>query len=168
MQINVAQLLQESIGSTRKYRVDETVTGDDGNDHHVSGECQLLRTQRSILVKCRLNTDANLTCSRCLTDFKYPLSFKFEEEYLPTVDVNSGAPLDMQEEAGTFTIDEHHILDITEAVRQYAQLVIPMKPLCSRECAGLCQKCGKNLNEGLCACPTEEIDPRWAKLTQLK
>lgn len=167
MQINVAQLLQESIGSTRKYQVNETLTGDDGNDHRVSGDCQLLRTQRSILVKCRMNTNVNLTCSRCLADFEQPLNFKFEEEYLPTVDVNSGAPLEMPEEAGTFTIDEHHILDITEAVRQYAQLVVPMKPLCTRECAGLCQKCGKNLNEGLCTCPSEEIDPRWAKLTQL-
>ena len=168
MQINVAQLLQESIGSTRKYQVDEIVVGDNGNDYRVSGECQLLRTQRSILVKCRLTTDARLTCSRCLTDFQQALSFKFEEEYLPTVDVNTGAPLDISEEAGAFTIDEHHILDITEAIRQYAQLVITMKPLCSQECAGLCQKCGKNLNEGPCACPTGEIDPRWAKLTQLK
>jgi uncharacterized protein len=168
MQINVAQLLQESIGSTRKYQVDEVVAGDDGSDHRVTGDCQLLRTQRSLLVRCKLNTDARLTCSRCLTDFQQPLSFKFEEEYFPTVDVNTGTPLDMSQESGTFTIDEHHILDLTEAIRQYAQLVIPMKPLCRQECAGLCQKCGKNLNEGPCACPTEEMDPRWAKLTQLK
>jgi uncharacterized protein len=168
MQINVAQLLQESIGSIRKYQIDEVVAGDDGNDHRVTGDCQLLRTQRSLLVKCKLNTDAGLTCSRCLADFRQPLSFKFEEEYFPTVDVNTGAPLDMSPESGTFTIDEHHILDLTEAIRQYAQLVTPMKPLCRQECAGLCQKCGKNLNEGPCACPTEEMDPRWAKLTQLK
>jgi len=167
MQINVAQLLQESIGSTRKYQVDEVVTGDEGNDHRLYGECQLLRTQSSILVKCQLNTDTELICSRCLAAFRQPLAFKFEEEYLPTVDVNTGAPLDMSDEAGAFTIDEHHILDLKEAVRQYAQLVIPMKPLCRKECSGLCQKCGKNLNEGPCACPTEEMDPRWAKLTQL-
>lgn len=168
MQINVAQLLQESIGSTRKYQVDEVVTGDTGNDYRVSGECQLLRTQRSILVKCRMNTDTTLTCSRCLVDFPQPLGFKFEEEYLPTIDVNTGTPLDMPDEAGVFTIDEHHTLDLKEAIRQYAQLVVPMKPLCHEECSGLCQKCGKNLNEGPCACPTEEMDPRWAKLTQLK
>ena len=71
MQINVAQLLQEPIGSTRIYQVDDIVVGDEGENYRVSGECQLLRTQRSVLVKCRLNTDVSLTCSRCLTDFHH-------------------------------------------------------------------------------------------------
>ena len=167
MQINVAQLLQEPIGSTREHHIDDTITGVDGREHRISGECQLLRTQGRILVKCRLNTNTDITCSRCLTTFRQPLEFKFEEEYIPTVDVQTGAPLAGTADTGNFTIDEHHILDLGEAIRQYAQLVIPMKPLCREDCAGLCQKCGKNLNEGPCACPTEEMDPRWAKLTQL-
>ena len=167
MQINVAQLLQEPIGSTREYQIDEIITGVDDRDHRITGECQLLRTQGRILVKCRLNTDTELTCSRCLATFHQPLEFRFEEEYVPTVDVQTGAPLEGPAETGNFTIDEHHILDLGEAIRQYAQLVIPMKPLCRQDCAGLCPKCGKNLNEGPCACPAEETDPRWAKLTQL-
>jgi uncharacterized protein len=167
MQINVAQLLQEPIGSIREYDINEIIAGLDGHEHRISGECQLLRTQGRILVKCHLNTNAELICSRCLTTFQQLLEFKFEEEYLPTVDVLTGTPLDDSTETGNFTIDEHHILDIGEAIRQYAQLVIPMKPLCRQDCAGLCQKCGKNLNEGPCACPAEEIDPRWVKLTQL-
>lgn len=168
MQINVSQLLQEPIGSLRDYQVDEVadITGD-SKGSLLHGTCELLRTQRSILVKCRLNTEIELTCSRCLNTFQHPLTLNFEEEYLPTVDVASGVPLPVSEEA-VFTIDEHHILDITEAVRQYALLAIPMKPLCTDDCAGLCQNCGQNLNQGRCDCPVQDIDPRWSKLTGLR
>lgn len=168
MQINVSQLLQEPVGSTRDYQVNETadVIGD-GQQYKVQGECSLLRLQKSILVRCELKTDAELSCSRCLGTFRHPLKIKFEEEYLPTVDVLSGTPLPQPEESSTFTINEHHILDLTEAVRQYAMLAVPMKPLCSKECAGLCPDCGKNLNEGKCDCPKQDIDPRWSELTKL-
>jgi uncharacterized protein len=169
MQINVSQLLQEPIGSTREYNInaDAEIIGD-GNNYHVQGNCSLLRTQRSVLVKCVLDTEVKLMCSRCLSRFRRPLKIKFEEEYVPTVDIHSGATLPPPEDASAFTIDERHNIDLTEAIRQYSLMAIPMKALCKEDCAGLCSKCGKNLNQGKCDCPAEEIDPRWAKLTELK
>lgn len=169
MQINVSQLLQEPIGSTREYEinaVDEII--DDSKEYNVRGKCQLMRTQRSILVKCDLEAEVELTCSRCLSRFRHPLKIKFEEEYLPTVDIHSGAPLPAPEETSSFTIDERHTLDLTEAVHQYSLMAVPMKALCDEHCAGLCQKCGQNLNLGKCDCPVEDIDPRWSKLTRLQ
>ena len=58
-------------------------------------------------------------------------------------------------------------LDIDELV--YAETVsnLPMKHLCREDCKGICQKCGKNLNEGECGCPSKEIDPRLAALAEL-
>lgn len=168
MQINVSQLLQDPIGSTREYRIDEAadIIGD-GREYNVRGDCHLLRTQRSILVKCALDTEVELTCNRCLGQFHHPLKINFEEEFLPTVDVVSGAPLPPPDEAGNFTIDERHTLDVTEAIRQYAVMAIPMKVLCDKDCAGLCPKCGQNLNQGRCDCPVQEMDPRWSELTKL-
>jgi uncharacterized protein len=99
--------------------------------------------------------------------FDYPLTINLEEEFFPVIDVNSGTPLEMPDEPGSFTIDEHHILDLREAIRQNALLAIPMKPLCREDCAGLCQKCGQDLNEGQCDCTKPEIDPRWSKLADL-
>jgi uncharacterized protein len=168
MEINVSQLLQDPIGSTRDYRIDEVanITGD-GKASKIEGECNLLHIQRSILVKCALDTEVELTCSRCLEQFHHPLKINFEEEFLPTIDVTSGVPLPAPEEATAFTIDEQHIIDLTEAIRQYSLMAIPMKALCDEDCAGLCASCGKNLNEGKCDCPVEDIDPRWSKLTKL-
>jgi uncharacterized protein len=169
MDMNVSQLLRDPVGSTRDYAIDETIdiTGD-GKRHKVQGTCNLMRLQQSILVKCNLDTEVELTCSRCLGKFRQPLKIKFEEEFLPTIDILSGTPLPLSEGSGAFTIDEHHILDLTEAVRQYGLLAIPMKALCKKDCAGLCPTCGQNLNEGQCDCPDDDTDPRWSKLADLK
>jgi uncharacterized protein len=73
----------------------------------------------------------------------------------------------LPDEPGAFRIDERHIIDLSEAVRQYTLLAVPMKPLCEAACAGICPTCGKNLNLGACRCPPPEGDPRWAKLQKL-
>ncbi len=169
MEINVSQLLKEEIGSSRKYKIDETLDiVEDKRDNAVSGEISLLRTQRGILVRAELHTELEFTCSRCLSAFRYPLDISFEEEYIQTIDVNSGLPLETSGEPGSFAIDEHHIIDLREAVRQYALLLIPMKPLCREDCAGLCPECGRNLNQGPWGCPVRTVDPRWSKLMNLR
>ena len=83
MQINVSQLLKESIGSTRNYKVSRTIdiTGE-GNKSKVEGEVRLMRTNRGILVQGELNTEIELTCSRCLNLFHHPVTLSFEEEYI--------------------------------------------------------------------------------------
>jgi len=169
MQVNVAQLLRAPIGSVRDYEIEQVIyiTGD-GVNSLVQGNVRLTRTNRSILAKGELATEVELTCSRCLGSFKCPLKINLEDEYYPTADVDTGAPLAVPDEPGSFTIGENHILDLTEAVRQYALLAIPMKPLCKESCAGLCPFCGKNLNQGPCGCPLNSTDPRWAELSKLK
>ncbi|MFH1639845.1 MAG: DUF177 domain-containing protein, partial [Chloroflexota bacterium] len=122
----------------------------DGSEDMVHGEVTLTRTDQSVLLRGRIRTDIEITCSRCLVLFRQPLSFEIEEEYFPTIDVVSGNPVAMSGEPGSFTIDEHHILDLGEAIRQYALMVIPIKTLCRPDCAGLCPVCGHNLNEGRC------------------
>ena len=166
VQINVSQQLKATIGSTRDYEVKEVVDIDGDNDI-VLGEVKLMRTDRGILAKAAFNTEIELTCSRCLSSFNCPLTLNIEEEYFPTTDIFSGAPLPLPEEPGCFTIDEHNILDLTEAIRQYAILAIPMKPLCQQDCAGLCPTCGANLNHSSCNCPPKPADPRWSKLSEL-
>ena len=166
MRINVSQQLKAPIGSVRDYEVSEVVDIA-GGSRPVQGEVRLMRTNRGMLAKARLHTEVEVTCSRCLSVFNCPLSLDIEEEYFPTTDVVSGARLPLPEEPGCFTIDEHHLLDLTEAVRQYALLAIPMKPLCRGDCAGLCPVCGRNLNQGQCGCLPPEKDPRWSKLNNL-
>lgn len=155
MQLNVAQLLKSSIGAERNYGIDEDIEID-GQKVRVIGEVKLIRTDRSILIKSALVAKIDIECVRCLETYQFPIEIKFEEEFFPTINVLTGLPYEAPEEqAGYFTIDENHIIDLHEAIRQYTVLGIPMKPLCKEECAGLCPSCGKNLNQGCCNCLTE-------------
>ena len=166
MEINVSQQLKEPVGSTRDYELSELVNTN-GNASMVEGRVRLMRTDRGILAKASLSTQLEANCSRCLSLFSCPLALSIEEEYFPTTDVITGTSLPLPEEPGCFSIDEHYILDLTEAIRQYSLLVVPMKPLCHEDCAGLCPQCGHNLNLGSCQCPPQQIDPRWAELSKL-
>ncbi len=166
MQINVSQQLKSSIGSTRNYKV-KAVLDTTGGNNPVQGEVRLMRTDRGILARGTLHTEIELTCSRCLGLFSHPLTLNIEDEYFPVTDVVTGAALTLPDEPGCFTIDEQNILDLTEAVRQYALLATPMKPLCRKDCAGLCPSCGGNLNQVSCNCPPQPTDPRWAELSKI-
>ncbi len=167
MEINVSQLLTSPVGTTKDWVIDDVVdVNDSGVEVPIKGEILLTRTNRSVLAKGTLRTEVKLACSRCLKPITQKLNLKIEEEFFPTIDVVTGVPVDMPEEPDVFTIDDHHILNLVEAVRQYALLAIPMKPLCRKNCAGLCPVCGKNLNNGDCGC-VKEVDSRWAGLAKL-
>ncbi|MFC2021887.1 DUF177 domain-containing protein [Chloroflexota bacterium] len=166
VKMNVSQQFKAPIGSTRNCVINEIVDIA-GDNNLIQGKVRLMRTDRSILAKGTLHTKIELTCSRCLSLFSYPLTLNIEEEYFPTTDVVTGASLPLPDEPDCFTIDEHNILDLTEAIRQYALIAIPMKPLCLENCAGLCPTCGCNLNQVPCNCPPKPIDPRWSKLNKL-
>lgn len=176
MQYNVAQLLQEPTGATRRYSVDEPVEDVqallDNEAVRVTSPLQgpltLMRTTDGILVTGELRLTVELDCERCLTPFEVSVAADVEEAFRPTVDIRSGAQLPpvKGEELETL-IDEHHILDLSEVVRQMILLATPMYAVCRPDCAGLCPRCGQNLNEAQCDCTVEVIDPRWSKLQTL-
>ena len=136
-------------------------------DSHVQGEIELVRTDRGVLVRGTLETESSLVCSRCLVSFGYPLKFEIEEEFFPTINVASGVSLPLPEDSTGFAIDEHHMIDLGEVVRQYALLTVPMKPLCQPECAGFCPICGVNLNQAICQCAPRPHKSPWAELEKL-
>ena len=166
LQINVSQQLKDPIGSVREYDINDVVdiTGADGR---AEGKVTLTRTDRGILVNSIVRMEIELACSRCLSLCNYPLTLRIAEEYFPTIDIMTNTPMVVPDDSGCFTIDEHHILDLTEAIRQYTVLAVPMKLLCSENCAGLCPSCGHNLNQGECGCPLTDTYPRRANLLKI-
>ena len=168
MRFNVAQLLKEGVGSRRSYALDETVEAlPETGTTRVRGEITVTCIDKGIWVSGPVETNASSMCVRCLNLAEYSVHFRLDEEYLPTVEIDSGAPIKVQEvEEGAFTLDSHHTLDLTEAIRQYAIINLPMKPLCRQNCAGLCSSCGADLNNHQCDC-SRSTDSRWSPLLDL-
>lgn len=135
LQINVSQLLKSPIGATRGIEVADTLNINGGGGA-ARGEVELVYTGRGILVRGRLEIVVEASCCRCLSPFSLPLTINIEEEYIPAIDINSGLSPAADDEADSFSINQYHILDLTEAIRQYTILATPMKPLCRQDCTG--------------------------------
>ena len=164
MQINVAQLLKESVGSNRSYQLDESIVADNVNS--VKGEVTLTRTKSGIMVNGEITANVTGICSRCLKPIDYKINYGFAEEFFPSIDTSKD--LYLLREPDSPTIDDSHVLDLSDVIRQYAVLTMPAKPLCRSDCAGICPCCGHDLNQGYCQCPPQASDQRWAKLVQLR
>jgi uncharacterized protein len=172
MRYNVAQLLKGPTGGQRRYEVEEDIRDIDPDLRPLGplkGSVTLMRTSQGILVTGRLRTVIEGECRRCLEPAKVKVELELEEEFYPTVAIAESPvdPVPDEEYDEALTIDEHHMLDLGEVVRQGLWLATPMDALCRLDCAGLCPRCGGNRNLGECTCEQDEIDPRWAVLQTL-
>ena len=169
MQYNVAQLLQEPIGSTRTYSVDEKFTAShECPVERAIGQFVFMRTDKGVLATAHLEAQMWNTCSRCLVDFSHALAVDFEEEYLSAVDPHTGKPMVTSEKPEwALTIDEGRLLNLGEAVRQHCIANGSMKPLCQPDCLGLCSSCGGDRNQGMCICKSSAVEHRWGPLREL-
>lgn len=96
-------------------------------------------------------------CMRCL------------EQATPTFDVDSYEV--HQPGAGDADLLSPYMgeeLDVASWARDALALALPAQIKCRPDCAGLCPKCGANLNEDPDHAHEAEPDPRWAKLSELK
>jgi uncharacterized protein len=168
LSFNVSGLLRAAPGTARTYPVDVDelpLASELQLAAPVHGEVRLTKTGRSILATADLATAIREQCSRCLTPIASPLELTLQEEALPSVDLETGQPLDTSDEPDALRLDEHHELHLEQSVAEAISLAEPIAPLCRPDCLGLCVVCGIDLN----ADPAhrhddDSIDPRLAEL----
>lgn len=93
-------------------------------------------------------------CRRCLT------------EVLDEVDIDVAAAVfstdpDAADDPDFYPLAERaNTVDVTDVVREELALAAQTdRLLCREDCAGLCPKCGADLNAGPCACHTPPAEP---------
>jgi uncharacterized protein len=191
MQFNVAQLLKEPTGATRRYELNETTARLDEELKFLGplvGNVQLLRTNSGILATGELSTVVQATCNRCLEPIAVPVRFELEESFRPLTEVFTGRYLRPDEFEGSesdledaaLLINEQHILDVAEVVRQLIWTALPMYPGCNWEGAGQCPNLTRRLveigelkdvelySDADVRHEEPKIDPRWAALLNLR
>lgn len=125
------------------------------------------------LVSGTITAEINLTCGRCLTDYRWPLETRLlerfrpgrENERSPEDDVFADASEDEDPVDGLHYFQGDYI-DLSDCVRQQILVSLPMKRLCREDCAGLCPTCGANLAHETCSCTQETVDIRLAPLAE--
>ena len=131
----------------------------------------IFKDKQTFRLSGTVKTTLRLPCSRCLEPFALPVDSAFELRYQPHAEnaAKSGDEEDEIEEDDLSTaFYENDEIDLGQLMREQFLLSLPMKPLCSDDCKGLCPICGTNLNRGACECKREWDDPRLAALKQLR
>lgn len=124
----------------------------------------LLPGPKGLLIRGDIRGRIQMPCDRCTRDVRIPLDAAFElfEAYSPEEQNGLGTE-------GLIRFNQGKPeLNAGELLWEQFLLALPIKPLCSKTCRGLCPKCGQNLNEGACSCTAEGSDPRMAVFRNLK
>lgn len=158
--INAGFIAHEEIGRSHDFpfEFDKIILGDDFEVRNLAGNVNIGRTPQGLVVQADFAADITIQCVRCLTDFEHNLDWSFTELYAFDERSETDAELILPEDA--------HI-DLAELLRDYALLEIPISPICSPECQGLCIECGQNLNEKDCGHNQNDGDSPFSVLKDL-
>jgi uncharacterized protein len=153
LRLNVGFVVHQSVGYNRDFSidVDKIHLPPDLDLIDLSGTARVTRTPQGLLVQLKMGATVMAQCVRCLSDFQQRLSIDFTELYAFTQRSVTDSELILPE-------DGH--IDLTPLVRECMLLEVPISPLCSSSCKGLCPVCGENLNETNCDHGLEGGDPR--------
>lgn len=107
-------------------------------------------------------------CVRCLNIFEEDVALSCDADFCQSSQSVPSTGLDNKKKKGRHAFnrsnDEEHEneidtypitvnqVDLLPALREHLILATPLRALCQENCSGLCQKCGANLNEGICGC----------------
>jgi uncharacterized protein len=116
----------------------------------------------------RVHTTLELPCSRCLEPCRWTVDEPFELTYEPRPARAAENEREIADEDFSAAFYDHDEIDLEQLLRERLEMSLPMKPLCSEDCRGLCPVCGTNLNRGTCDCKTDWEDPRLAALKTLQ
>jgi uncharacterized protein len=143
-----------------------------GSPFHAKDDGRLIvrldKVERIIQVRGRARVNLSGSCVRCLGAVALALDVPVEVTMFPKgEEPPAGSEGELSaDDMGVSSYDDG-IVDLAGAVHDEVFLELPMNPVCSASCAGLCPTCGTNLNETRCGC-APAVDPRWQALRNLK
>jgi len=136
----------------------------------------LIRADEDVDIIGDLTISSHPICDRCLKTYKFDRVVHIHSHMTPLYEnkrqrkreIEQGMDEELVKDDVDFSFYEGDRVHLDEIIAEQMVLAEPMKHLCREECKGLCQICGKDLNEGPCNCSKERTDPRWAALKNLK
>jgi uncharacterized protein len=144
-------------GTVREYQLVRPITV----------ELAYYRAGTELFLEGTVEAATSASCARCAEDFASSARRGFR--YVLTArSVGAGLDQDLRPEDLEFTLYDGEEVDLTPLIREQVLLALAERPLCREDCAGLCARCGANLNLGRCDCRVETGDPRFAVLRSLK
>ncbi|MDD2852949.1 MAG: DUF177 domain-containing protein [Desulfuromonadaceae bacterium] len=136
----------------------------------ITGDIFATREFNTIRVAGRLVAPLELSCSRCLAEYVSSIDTSFtiffrKETTGVSCDEDEIELGEMDLISSVYSGDE---IDLTHEVEEQIAMEIPLKPLCSESCKGLCHVCGIDLNSSSCACGEQPTSLAFGALKNFK
>ncbi|PIQ97038.1 MAG: hypothetical protein COV67_06425 [Nitrospinae bacterium CG11_big_fil_rev_8_21_14_0_20_56_8] len=130
----------------------------------------LRRIHHEIYLNAEVKTRLEVQCTRCLVMFPFTVKARVSAQFMPREKAGVfGHEMELHDADIDTEYFEGERIDITSPVRDTILLALPAVYVCRKDCAGLCPRCGINLNEQTCQCHSEPAgDPRLEILKSIK
>ncbi|GAA4579578.1 YceD family protein [Micromonospora coerulea] len=125
-------------------------------------DLRLQSVSEGVLVSGTISGPVKGECGRCLREINDSVVVNVQELYAyenSTTDTTTD-----EDEVGRMQDD---LIDLEPALRDAVVLTLPTNPLCREDCPGLCTECGVHWDDLPADHSHQQIDPRWAGLSQL-
>lgn len=159
--INVGFIVHEEVGYSHEipFELDKAVLGDDLELVNFEGLVKIDRTPQGLIIQGNFSGETTLECVRCLNEFDFSLQWEVTELY--------AFKKESAGESELLIVPDSAQIDLAPLLREYALLELPIKPLHSPDCLGLCIECGQDLNVKDCGHNQNEDDSPFAVLKKL-
>ncbi len=167
MRIDVDKLPKEGLKVDRDFEFlsEDLVEEDAVFLQPAHAQVEVKRSGQEVSIKGRLTARLSFVCGRCLMPFDYPVDSAFDLVYLPEDLEQAKEELAEDDlERGFF---DGRSLDLQEIILEQLNLTFPLKPLCAKDCGGICPVCGKVRRQSKCACTIREDNPHLVKIKNL-
>jgi uncharacterized protein len=122
---------------------------------------RLESVSEGVLVSGTVSAPLQGECGRCLRPISDTIDVEIQELFAyahSTTDETTD-----EDEVGRLQGD---LIDLEPVLRDAVVLALPANPVCREDCPGLCPGCGVPLDELPAGHGHEQLDPRWAALSQ--
>ena len=163
------KLLRTELKSGFKNKLFEITAGDlpdrgtDLVDNHILCTLSAKMVHFGFQISGEIRASPEYECDRCLSNYRKDLALPFK--------LWLTAKKDLSIKEGDDFIHFPENLDSIELNNSIADIIglsEPIKKTCSKNCKGLCSKCGGNLNNTSCNCEPDSNDSPWDDLNKIK
>ncbi|MFI2215910.1 MULTISPECIES: YceD family protein [Rhodococcus] len=122
-------------------------------------DLRLEAVSEGVLVTGSVSADTVGECSRCLEPFSGSVDLSLTELFA----YPDSATEETTDEDEIYRVEDDEI-DLEPVIIDAVGLALPLQPLCSDDCQGLCPECGVRLAIAESGHGHDILDPRWAGL----
>jgi uncharacterized metal-binding protein YceD (DUF177 family) len=152
------QEIERTLPAPPEWRV-ELIGVPAGADVHL--RLRLESVMEGVLVTGDLDAPVTGSCARCLEPIETTVRLDLQELY-----AYEGSTTEATSEEDEVRRIDGDFLDLEPLARDTVVLNLPLAPVCSEDCAGLCVDCGQRLDDLPADHHHEIVDARWAGLAE--